>query len=95
MGRWSFRHDVFAHRFLRSRGFWERAIETAGAVFFVVGSAMAITEFWVEPERLVVPLLLAAIASYTFLGFAYLAGILAELSYMRERLLKEGADIDA
>ena len=95
MERWSFRHHVFVDRFLRSRGFWARPIETAGGLFLVVGSGMAITELWDDPERLAVPLLLAAICTYTFLCFAYLAGISVELSYLRERLLKETADIDA
>ena len=91
----SFRHHAFANRFLKGRGFWVCTIETVGSVFLVVGSAMAITAFWDGPERSAVPLLLAAVASYTFLGIAYLAGISAELSYLRERLLKERADIDA
>ncbi len=90
----SFRHHAFANRFLRSRGFAERAFETAGSVFLSVGSVMAIATLWDDPEQMAVPLLLAAIGCYSILGFMYLAGILAELSYMRERFLKEEVDID-
>ncbi len=81
--------EEFAERFRRSCGFWARAIETAGLVLLGVGSVMAIIELWDDPERLAVPLLLAAIALYTFLGVAYLAGIMAELAYLNERSAKQ------
>ena len=82
-------HEEFVERFKRSRGFWERAIGTVGMVFLVVGFVVGIPAVWHNTERLTLLLLLAAIGLFTFLCYTWLMGILAELSYLRERLLKE------
>ena len=91
MSGWIFRneHEAFAERFRRSLGFWTRVIETGGIVFLSGGIILGMPQLWHDTERMIVPLLLAAIGLFTALCYLCLLGVMAELSYLSEKLLKE------
>ncbi len=91
MSGWIFRNELeaFAERFRRSLGFWARVIEIAGIASLSVGIILGMGQLWHDTERMIVPLLLAAIGLFTFLCYACLMGVMAELSYLSEKLLKE------
>ncbi len=79
------REEEFAERFQRSLGFWEGAFKTAAIMLLAIGISLGVGALWDDPERLPVILLLTAIGLFSFLCYACLLGIMAELAYLNER----------
>lgn len=90
------RHIAFVARHEKGRRWLERLIEIVGWVSVGWGTFLVIRQAWNDPmdPGLAMPLLLVGIARTLIIGVLYIVGICVELSYLRERLLKEGGGLD-
>ena len=84
-----FSHEgEFAERFQRSLGFWVRAIETAALVLLGIWVTIGVGALWDDHESLPVILLLTVIGLFSYMCYACLLGIMAELAYLNDRSAK-------